>query len=206
MLGIVHSQCTGVLSSCNLVGFAMESKCHTGQTIVYDAVGKLGWSVDIRTHRIGVVIDKLLVPDWDKKDQMRSTFVPVTTQQSASVTSSVPRTSIADRLYRWRWPWHRRKNKGKGKEGHDGDDNDNDDDRGGDGDADGEHEGDGGAGGEAPSSHNRSHVPTPDIDSKCQDCFRWEYFDDDGTGSNQTALQEALMRRNLRAGDRKKCF
>lgn len=28
----------------------MESKCHLGQTILYDTVNKLGWSVDIRTH------------------------------------------------------------------------------------------------------------------------------------------------------------
>lgn len=44
----------------------MESRCHTGQTILFDTVGKLGWSVDTRTHSISQVIDRVLQPDWDK--------------------------------------------------------------------------------------------------------------------------------------------
>jgi hypothetical protein len=47
---IPNGVCTGKLSSCYAAGFAMESKCHLGQTILYDTVNKLGWSVDIRTH------------------------------------------------------------------------------------------------------------------------------------------------------------
>ncbi|GAA96888.1 uncharacterized protein L969DRAFT_17732 [Mixia osmundae IAM 14324] len=62
---IPEGVCTGSLASCALAGFALESKCHTGQQVVYDTVGELGWSVDIRTHSIGQVIDKLLRPDWD---------------------------------------------------------------------------------------------------------------------------------------------
>lgn len=58
--------CTGVLSSCAIAGYAMESRCHLGQKRVYDTVTRYGWSVDVRTHRIGIVIDKLLTEDWDK--------------------------------------------------------------------------------------------------------------------------------------------
>lgn len=36
--------------------------------IRYDTVSKLGWSVDIRTHGIRVVIEKLLSTDWDEGD------------------------------------------------------------------------------------------------------------------------------------------
>lgn len=41
-------------------------RCHLGKTIVYDTVSKLNWSADIRTHRIGVVIDNLLSKDWEE--------------------------------------------------------------------------------------------------------------------------------------------
>lgn len=38
----------------------MESKCHVGVTCSFDSVEKLGWRVDIRSHRIQEVIDKIL--------------------------------------------------------------------------------------------------------------------------------------------------
>lgn len=43
----------------------MESKCHTGRVIRYDTITKLGWAVDIRTHAIAVVVEKVLSEDWD---------------------------------------------------------------------------------------------------------------------------------------------
>ncbi|KAF9395938.1 putative lipase atg15 [Podila verticillata] len=49
--------CTGPRSSCYLTGFAMESKCHTGRTCVYDTVGEDKWRVDIRSHRLLDVIE-----------------------------------------------------------------------------------------------------------------------------------------------------
>lgn len=58
--------CTGVLSSCAIAGYAMESRCHIGRKRVYDTVTRYGWSVDVRTHRIGIIIDRLLTEDWDK--------------------------------------------------------------------------------------------------------------------------------------------
>ncbi|GAA6002216.1 hypothetical protein JCM10207_003131 [Rhodosporidiobolus poonsookiae] len=56
--------CTGPISSCAIAGFALESRCHTGKTILYDSVGRLHWSVDVRTHPIHVVIEQLLKEDW----------------------------------------------------------------------------------------------------------------------------------------------
>ncbi|KAJ7257195.1 Alpha/Beta hydrolase protein [Mycena haematopus] len=57
--------CTGVTSSCAMGGFALESKCHLGQRILYDTITKRGWSVDARQHGIQFIIDKLLNEDWD---------------------------------------------------------------------------------------------------------------------------------------------
>ncbi|GAA5975590.1 hypothetical protein JCM5350_002661 [Sporobolomyces pararoseus] len=59
--------CTGTISTCAIGGFALESRCHTGKTILYDTVGRLGWSVDIRTHPIHIIIDYLLKDDWGVK-------------------------------------------------------------------------------------------------------------------------------------------
>ena len=62
--------CTGVRSFCSIGGFALESRCHLGQVILYDTVQKLKWSVDARTHGIKVVVDKLLADDseWRTKN------------------------------------------------------------------------------------------------------------------------------------------
>ncbi|KAF9481321.1 alpha/beta-hydrolase [Pholiota conissans] len=58
--------CTGVTSSCAIGGFALETRCHNGQVILYDTVQKLGWSVNIGNHGIKVVTDKILsdTADW----------------------------------------------------------------------------------------------------------------------------------------------
>lgn len=45
---------------------ASTGRCHTGKTILYDTVTKLNWAADIRTHRIGVIIDQLLDHDWEE--------------------------------------------------------------------------------------------------------------------------------------------
>ncbi|THH05861.1 hypothetical protein EW145_g4489 [Phellinidium pouzarii] len=56
--------CNGVLSSCALGGYAMESRCHLGKSVVYDTISNLSWSSDIRTHTIKTVIEKLLSVPW----------------------------------------------------------------------------------------------------------------------------------------------
>lgn len=65
---IAMGVCNGALSSCAVAGFAMETKCHTGQSIVYDTVGRLGWSVDIRTHSIKGIIERVLLEEWSVGD------------------------------------------------------------------------------------------------------------------------------------------
>ncbi|KAK7690450.1 hypothetical protein QCA50_005548 [Cerrena zonata] len=67
---IAMGTCNGVLSSCALGGYAMESKCHLGKSIVYDTVSNLSWAVDIRTHTIGTVIEKLLTDPWAPSEDL----------------------------------------------------------------------------------------------------------------------------------------
>ncbi|KAF9267953.1 alpha/beta-hydrolase [Marasmius fiardii PR-910] len=61
---IAMGTCNGVLSSCALGGYAMEAKCHLGKSIIYDTVSNLSWAVDIRTHTIQTVIEKVLTDPW----------------------------------------------------------------------------------------------------------------------------------------------
>ncbi|KAI0034748.1 alpha/beta-hydrolase [Vararia minispora EC-137] len=61
---IAMGTCNGVLSSCAIAGYAMESRCHLGEVIEYDTVSNLSWGVDIRTHSIANVIDKVLGEPW----------------------------------------------------------------------------------------------------------------------------------------------
>jgi len=73
---------------------------------LYDTVTVKGWSVDIRTHRIGEIINKVLADPWPvDKDQGKG-------RDELSV----------QKLWNW-WGWGRRgPGKGKGGEDDDGDD------------------------------------------------------------------------------------
>jgi len=62
---IAMGTCNGVRSSCAIAGYAMETRCHLGKVLRYDTVSKFGWSVDIRTHGIKVIVERLLSADWN---------------------------------------------------------------------------------------------------------------------------------------------
>ncbi|KAG6910289.1 hypothetical protein DXG01_011686 [Tephrocybe rancida] len=66
---IPQGTCTGFGSPCAQGGFALETRCHLGKSIVFDTVGKLGWRVDVRKHVIRDVITKVLESDgveWEE--------------------------------------------------------------------------------------------------------------------------------------------
>jgi hypothetical protein len=44
--------------------FSFSHRCHLGKTIVYDTVSNASWTVDIRTHGIVNVIERLLADPW----------------------------------------------------------------------------------------------------------------------------------------------
>lgn len=85
---IATGQCNGAGSLCSNFGYAMESRCHAGKSIVYDTVGKLGWSQSINAHRIGSLVDDVLSEDWSEKVKKKKGTKDVSTKG-------------------WRWPWHR---------------------------------------------------------------------------------------------------
>lgn len=57
---IPQGLCTGVYSPCAQAGYALETRCHLGRSIVFDTVGRLGWRVDVRKHVIKEVIEGVL--------------------------------------------------------------------------------------------------------------------------------------------------
>ncbi|KAG8970799.1 putative lipase atg15 [Tulasnella sp. 419] len=62
---IPQGSCTGLYSVCQPAGYAMESRCHLGKTIVYDTVTRFGWRSGMQTHPIKVMITKVLNEDWN---------------------------------------------------------------------------------------------------------------------------------------------
>lgn len=64
---IAQGKCTGGTSPCAQAGYALETGCHMGTSIVYDTVGRLKWSVDVRTHKMKEVINRILEKDtwWE---------------------------------------------------------------------------------------------------------------------------------------------
>ena len=63
-----------------------------GQVIRYDTVSKKRWSVDIRTHGIAVIIEKLLAEDWeddDAGDNTQKGGVPPLVEEDDCVVSDI---------------------------------------------------------------------------------------------------------------------
>ncbi|EST09891.1 Lipase, class 3 [Kalmanozyma brasiliensis GHG001] len=111
---IATGQCNGAGSICSNFGYAMESKCHSGKSIVYDTVGKLGWSMTANAHRIGMLVDDVLTEDWSEKVKKKKAKL-------RSIGTNEKQNGKA-RTKGWRWPWHR------GDDADDGQDTDGDTD------------------------------------------------------------------------------
>ncbi|KAF9479299.1 alpha/beta-hydrolase [Pholiota conissans] len=60
---IPQGACTGRFSSCSQAGFALETRCHLGQSVIFDTVNVLGWTVDVRKHVIKEVVHNVLEAD-----------------------------------------------------------------------------------------------------------------------------------------------
>ncbi len=88
------SLATGV---CYAGGYALEARCHTGESIIYDTVGKLNWAVDARTHRIGTLVNQVLNEDWEEPPP--DSEIEQSEQSSFSVSA----------WFRWGWPGGRKK-------------------------------------------------------------------------------------------------
>lgn len=136
-------------------------------------MGKLGWSVDVRTHRIGTLIDKLLIADW-AKDEASAVLVKTARQSTEMEGESWMRM--------WGWPWPGRRKRRE--------DQDDPNPPAEDPPSSTPSSSTATPTTTAPPQKQKSHVPKPEIDAKCRDCFKWEFFDDydgmPGRGGNKT--------------------
>jgi len=58
----------------------MESRCHLGNIIEYDTVTNLSWSVNVRTHAIAQLIDKVLAQPWPEAEEQGREVPPLKRQ------------------------------------------------------------------------------------------------------------------------------
>jgi len=65
---IPQGACTGIISACTYAGYALETRCHLGKSIVYDTVRKFSWRVDIRHHVIKEVITRVVEEEGEWED------------------------------------------------------------------------------------------------------------------------------------------
>lgn len=102
---IAMGECNGVTSPCATAGYAMESRCHSGKSIVYDTVGKLGWSKGIASHRIGVLVDDLLKTDWDKKVGGKEKKNGWWGEKKPKKGEGEGQEGDGEAKVEWKWPW-----------------------------------------------------------------------------------------------------
>ena len=67
---IPQGACTGFRSPCASAGYALETRCHLGKSIIYDTVGKIGWHVSLKNHPIKKLILDVLESDeeWEGRE------------------------------------------------------------------------------------------------------------------------------------------
>ncbi|UOH80393.1 hypothetical protein LQV05_003045 [Cryptococcus neoformans] len=151
---IAMGVCNGPYSSCYAAGFAMESKCHTGETILYDTVRVKGWNVDVRTHRIEEVIDKVLRDPWPEDDgveggdddegNMWRKAAEGLYRAANRVWATLDGSAVSsDDVEAW-WGWGRRGPKKQPGE-------------------------------EDPGWEKHGGVPKPVSEEDCVDCYKWEF-------------------------------
>lgn len=76
---IPQGACTGFRSPCATAGYAMETRCHLGKSIVYDTVGTLGWRVSLHKHRVKYLIWDVLEIDQEWEEGRK---VPLAVEES----------------------------------------------------------------------------------------------------------------------------
>lgn len=161
---IPMGQCVGPYSGCYAAGFALETSCHVGQSIIYDTKGKKGWSSDIRAHRITEVINRILNEDWEDPPTNITKTLSYNTPHSVgadlpAIIAWLPQRmlEILDSVREmsssliWGWPGKRKGPPAKGEEGSQPPVE------------------------EQPRRRNPNAVPRPESEASCTDCFRWEF-------------------------------
>lgn len=87
---IPQGVCNGFGSPCAAVGYALETRCHLGKSIVYDTVSEYGWRVDVQRHRVREMIVTVLA---DEREWEEGRNVPEAKAEEDCVVRSSPSRS-----------------------------------------------------------------------------------------------------------------
>ena len=68
--------------------------CHFGNIIEYDTVTNLSWSVDVRTHAIAQIVDKVLSEPWPAANELGLEVPPSKRQDDCVVSYRVPSRKV----------------------------------------------------------------------------------------------------------------
>ncbi|RXW20466.1 hypothetical protein EST38_g5389 [Candolleomyces aberdarensis] len=175
---IPFGTCSGLYSACASAGYALETKCHLGKSIILDTVNRKRWLVDVRKHVIKEVVKLLDMPkegeaggvDWgdesgDNDDDDGGDEDPepckdwddwcLQQRQSGVASPSKFGYGLLSRLQVNWWGWGpgrggKKKGDDKKKKGGDGEDGDG-------------------------KKEISNRVPRPVIEVDCVDCYRWEF-------------------------------
>lgn len=71
------------------VSLLFGRSCHFGNIIEYDTVTNLSWSVDVRTHAIAKLVDKVLSEPWPAADDLGLEVPPSKRQDDCLVSYRV---------------------------------------------------------------------------------------------------------------------
>lgn len=88
---IPQGTCTGFGSACTHAGYALETRCHLGKSIIYDTIDKFHWRTNVRHHPIREIITKVLEEEGEWEG---GRAVPVARTEDDCVVS----TSVAQQL------------------------------------------------------------------------------------------------------------
>ena len=79
----------------------MGGSCHFGNIIEYDTVTNLSWSVDVRTHAIAQMVDRILSEPWAAANELGLEVPPLKRQDDCVVSFRVPSRKVEFFSY-WR--------------------------------------------------------------------------------------------------------
>jgi hypothetical protein len=74
--------------------FHLLDSCHLGNIIEYDTVTNLSWTVDVRTHAIAQVVDKVLSKPWAAAEELGREVPPLKRQDDCVVSFRDPKQKV----------------------------------------------------------------------------------------------------------------
>jgi hypothetical protein len=74
--------------------FVLVCSCHLGNIIEYDTVTNLSWSVDVRTHSIAQIVDRVLSEPWGPANELGFEVPPLKRQDDCLVCRISSRSRV----------------------------------------------------------------------------------------------------------------